>query len=247
MRAAPQTSAPRAAQVVIFAVPGAFTPTCSLKHLPGFIEKADELKAKGVETIACVAVNDAFVMDAWGKSVDAGDKVMLLADGSALFTKVRHLALSADLGGRACQTRTLCLKNSECHAACEGAPAVGRWPGWQGVSDFGTLRFRTESLVRPAKVHLRCKDRGRTARRGRSMRGSVAHRTHVELLRVLSCVGVKITFCVGAGVAGEGSCSSPGLQLCCCTAGWCGTWVAGTHGAALVLCFAELGVSCEGL
>ena len=77
------------AQVVIFAVPGAFTPTCSLKHLPGFIEKADELKAKGVETIACVAVNDAFVMDAWGKSVDAGDKVMLLADGSALFTKAR--------------------------------------------------------------------------------------------------------------------------------------------------------------
>ena len=77
-----------AAQVVIFAVPGAFTPTCSLKHLPGFIEKADELKAKGVETIACVAVNDAFVMDAWGKSVDVGDKVMLLADGSALFTKV---------------------------------------------------------------------------------------------------------------------------------------------------------------
>ncbi len=75
--------------MVIFAVPGAFTPTCSLKHLPGFIEKADELKAKGVETIACVAVNDAFVMDAWGKSVDAGDKVMLLADGSALFTKVR--------------------------------------------------------------------------------------------------------------------------------------------------------------
>ncbi|KAK9838298.1 hypothetical protein WJX81_003145 [Elliptochloris bilobata] len=74
-------------KVVIFAVPGAFTPTCSLKHLPGFIEKADELKAKGVETIACVAVNDAFVMDAWGKSVDAGDKVMLLADGSALFTK----------------------------------------------------------------------------------------------------------------------------------------------------------------
>ena len=70
-------------------MPGAFTPTCSLKHLPGFIEKADELKAKGVETIACVAVNDAFVMDAWGKSVDAGDKVMLLADGSALFTKAR--------------------------------------------------------------------------------------------------------------------------------------------------------------
>ena len=72
----------------MLAVPGAFTPTCSLKHLPGFVEKYDELKAKGVETIACVGVNDAFVMDAWGKSIDVGDKILLLADGSAIFTKV---------------------------------------------------------------------------------------------------------------------------------------------------------------
>ncbi len=117
--------APRRAQVVIFAVPGAFTPTCSLKHLPGFIEKADELKAKGVETIACVAVNDAFVMDAWGKSVDAGDKVMLLADGSALFTKVRarRPPSGAGLGGRACQTRHTVFQNSESQAARDGAPA----------------------------------------------------------------------------------------------------------------------------
>lgn len=80
-------------KVVLFAVPGAFTPTCSLKHLPGFIQKADELRAKGVDTIACVSVNDAFVMDAWGKTQEAGDKVLLLADGSAKFTK----AIGAEL------------------------------------------------------------------------------------------------------------------------------------------------------
>lgn len=76
----------------MLAVPGAFTPTCSLKHLPGFVEKYDELKAKGVDTIACVGVNDAFVMDAWGKSIDVGDKILLLADGSAIFTKVHSLS-----------------------------------------------------------------------------------------------------------------------------------------------------------
>ena len=83
----------------MLAVPGAFTPTCSLKHLPGFVEKYDELKAKGVDTIACVGVNDAFVMDAWGKSIDVGDKILLLADGSAIFTKVClliHKALPAE-------------------------------------------------------------------------------------------------------------------------------------------------------
>lgn len=65
----------------------------SLKHLPGFIEKADEFKGKGIDTIACIAVNDAFVMDAWGKSVGSGDKVTMLADGSGLFAKVRNICL----------------------------------------------------------------------------------------------------------------------------------------------------------
>ena len=74
-------------KVVLFAVPGAFTPTCSAKHLPGFVEKASELKDKGVDTIACVSVNDVFVMDAWGKDQDTAGKVEMLADGSADFTK----------------------------------------------------------------------------------------------------------------------------------------------------------------
>ncbi len=69
-------------KVVLFNVPGAFTPTCSAKHLPGFVQNADKIKAKGVDTVACVSVNDAFVMDAWGKAQNTGDKVMMLADGN---------------------------------------------------------------------------------------------------------------------------------------------------------------------
>jgi peroxiredoxin len=82
-------------KVVLFAVPGAFTPTCSMQHLPGFIEKAAEIKAKGVDSIACVSVNDAFVMDAWGKDRGAGDAVLMLADGNGDFSK----ALGLDFDG----------------------------------------------------------------------------------------------------------------------------------------------------
>uniref|UniRef100_A0A0C9RGU8 Glutaredoxin-dependent peroxiredoxin n=1 Tax=Wollemia nobilis TaxID=56998 RepID=A0A0C9RGU8_9CONI len=85
-------------KVVLLAVPGAFTPTCSQKHLPGFVEKAEELKAKGVDTIACVSVNDAFVMKAWGKDLNVGDKVFLLADGNREFTKA--LGVELDLSDK---------------------------------------------------------------------------------------------------------------------------------------------------
>ena len=84
--------------VALFAVPGAFTPTCSAKHLPGFKEKAGEFRGKGVDAIACVSVNDAFVMGAWGKDQGVGDKIMMLADGSADFTK--KLGLELDLTAR---------------------------------------------------------------------------------------------------------------------------------------------------
>ncbi|KAG2489380.1 hypothetical protein HYH03_012210 [Edaphochlamys debaryana] len=80
-------------KVVLFAVPGAFTPTCSLKHVPGFVEKADEFKTKGVDTIACISVNDAFVMSAWGKDLKASDKVVMLADGNGQFTKALGVEL----------------------------------------------------------------------------------------------------------------------------------------------------------
>jgi peroxiredoxin len=82
-------------RVVLFAVPGAFTPTCSMKHLPGFIDKAKEIRAKGVDTIACVSVNDAFVMDAWGKAQNAGANVLMLADGNGALAK----ALGLDFDG----------------------------------------------------------------------------------------------------------------------------------------------------
>ncbi len=80
-------------KVVLFAVPGAFTPTCSAKHLPGFLEKADDLKKKGVDEIVCLSVNDAFVMGAWGENQKVGGKVRMLADGNGDFTKAVGLTL----------------------------------------------------------------------------------------------------------------------------------------------------------
>ena len=82
-------------KVVLFSVPGAFTPTCDAKHLPGFVQLADQLRAKGVDTIACMAVNDVFVMNAWGKSSNVGDKVLMLADGNGEYAKALGLELDA--------------------------------------------------------------------------------------------------------------------------------------------------------
>ena len=89
--------------VVLFGVPGAFTPTCSAKHLPSFVQNYDQLKAKGADLVACMAVNDAFVMGAWGKDQGVADKVVMLADGSADFTK--KLGLELDLTARGLGTR----------------------------------------------------------------------------------------------------------------------------------------------
>ena len=82
-------------KVVLFSVPGAFTPTCSINHLPGFIDLSNDILDKGVDMIACMAVNDVFVMDAWGKSQDAEGKVMMLADGNGEFTSAIGLELDA--------------------------------------------------------------------------------------------------------------------------------------------------------
>lgn len=82
-------------RVVLFSVPGAFTPTCSKTHLPGFVENASALKSKGIDTVACMAVNDVFVMDAWGKNSGAQGKVLMLADGNATYAKALGLELDA--------------------------------------------------------------------------------------------------------------------------------------------------------
>ena len=91
-------------KIVIFAVPGAFTPTCSAKHVPSYTQNIDKLKAKGVDEVWCVAVNDAFVMGAWGKDQKADGKVRMMADGSAVFTKA--LGLDMDLTARGMGVRS---------------------------------------------------------------------------------------------------------------------------------------------
>jgi peroxiredoxin len=86
-------------KVVLFSVPGAFTPTCDAKHLPGFVQNAAALRAKGVDTIACMAVNDVFVMNAWGKHSNVGDNVLMLADGNGDYAKALGLELDASKFG----------------------------------------------------------------------------------------------------------------------------------------------------
>lgn len=86
-------------KVVLVSVPGAFTPTCSAKHLPGFLEHADEIAARGVDTIACMAVNDVFVMNAWGKDQGVGDKVVMLADGNGEYAEALGLEMDGSAFG----------------------------------------------------------------------------------------------------------------------------------------------------
>ena len=89
----------RGTRVVLFSVPGAFTPTCDAKHLPGFVQLADQILAKGVNTIACMAVNDVFVMNAWGKASGVGEKVLMLADGNGDYARALGLELDASKFG----------------------------------------------------------------------------------------------------------------------------------------------------
>jgi peroxiredoxin len=95
--------------VVLFSVPGAFTPTCSAKHLPGYVDKLAEFKAKGIDVVACMAVNDAFVMDAWAKSQNVPAEIVMLADGNAAFTKALGLELDATAFGMGLRSKRFAL------------------------------------------------------------------------------------------------------------------------------------------
>ena len=96
-------------KVVLFAVPGAFTPTCHIKHLPGFVESAEEFKKEGVDTVACVAVNDPFVLGAWADASGAKGKVLFLSDGNAEFTKALGLELDATPFGMGLRAKRFAL------------------------------------------------------------------------------------------------------------------------------------------
>jgi glutaredoxin/glutathione-dependent peroxiredoxin len=100
-------------KIVIFGLPGAFTPTCSSAHVPGYLKNFDALKAKGVDAIVCMAVNDGFVMGAWGRSQEVGDKIRMLGDGSAAFTKALGLELDLTAKGMGvrCQRFSLLVDN----------------------------------------------------------------------------------------------------------------------------------------
>lgn len=121
--------------IALFALPGAFTPTCSAKHVPGYVESHDALKSAGVDEIWCVSVNDAFVMGAWARDLKSGDKVRMLADGDAAFTKATGLTL--DLTGKGLGLRSnrysMLVKNGRVVSLnIEG-------PGKFEVSDAGTM------------------------------------------------------------------------------------------------------------
>ena len=126
-------------KVILFGLPGAFTPTCSAKHVPGYVQYADAIKAKGVDTIACISVNDAFVMGAWGKDQNVGDKVMMLADGSAEFTKAAGLELDlVDRGmGVRCQRFSMIVDNGVIQSINIDEGTFDKTSAEQALSDLG--------------------------------------------------------------------------------------------------------------
>jgi len=130
-------------KIAIFALPGAYTPTCSAKHVPGYVEQADALKAAGVDEIWCVSVNDAYVMGAWGRDQHTGGKVRMMADGSADFTKATGLTL--DLGARGMGLRSQRYSMLVVDGVVKTLNIEG--PGKFEVSDAGTMLAQAKAVL----------------------------------------------------------------------------------------------------
>ena len=130
-------------KVALFALPGAFTPTCSAKHVPGYVENADALKAAGIDEIWCVSVNDAFVMGAWGRDQQTGGKVRMMADGSAAFTQATGLVL--DLTARGMGVRSNRYSMLVVDGVVKSLNVEG--PGKFEVSDAGTMLAQAKQML----------------------------------------------------------------------------------------------------
>jgi glutaredoxin/glutathione-dependent peroxiredoxin len=128
--------------IALFGLPGAYTPTCSAKHVPGFVEKADELRAAGVDEIWCVSVNDAFVMGAWGRDQQTAGKVRMMADGSADFARATGLTL--DLGSRGMGLRSTRYSMLVVDGVVKTLNVEG--PGKFEVSDAATMLQQARAL-----------------------------------------------------------------------------------------------------
>jgi glutaredoxin/glutathione-dependent peroxiredoxin len=130
-------------KIAIFALPGAFTPTCSAKHVPGYVEKADALRATGVDEIWCVSVNDAFVMGAWGREQHTAAKVRMMADGSAEFTKAAGLTLDLAARGMGVRSQRYSMLVVDGVVKSLNIEAPGKFE----VSDADTLLKQAEQLL----------------------------------------------------------------------------------------------------
>lgn len=128
--------------VAIFALPGAYTPTCSAQHVPGYVQKADEFKAAGVDEIWCVSVNDAFVMGAWGREQNTAGKVRMMADGSASFTQAVGLPLDLTARGMGVRSQRYSMLVKDGVVKSLNIEAPGKFE----VSDAGTLLAQAKGL-----------------------------------------------------------------------------------------------------
>ncbi len=129
-------------KIAIFALPGAFTPTCSAKHVPGYVARADDLKAAGVDEIWCVSVNDAFVMGAWGRDQKTAGKVRMMADGSAAFTQSTGLTLDLTARGMGLRSNRYSMLVADGVVKSLNVEAPGKFE----VSDADTMLSQAKSL-----------------------------------------------------------------------------------------------------